>query len=81
MKDPVVRYSPVGAVFDTWCAKTHHADDTALCVQATDLHTANAPASCSARGLNGTLSSELFTEAVDLERTMQEDAPLRSAWT
>ena len=28
MKEPFVKYSPLGAVFDTWWASTHHADVT-----------------------------------------------------
>ncbi|XP_073950886.1 radial spoke head protein 6 homolog A-like [Choristoneura fumiferana] len=33
MKEPVVRYSPVGADLDTWCACTHHALPQSLQIQ------------------------------------------------
>jgi len=35
MKLPVVKYSPVGAVFDTWSLSTHHAFVTTFAFQAT----------------------------------------------
>ena len=45
MKLPVVRYSPDGAVLDTWSWCTHHALVTTLASHAALLHIAMAPTS------------------------------------
>jgi hypothetical protein len=49
MKAPVATYIPVGAVFETWSARTQYADPIALLVQAALLQTVNCAASCANR--------------------------------
>ena len=53
MNEPVERYSPVGAVFETWCAWTHQAEAKILFLQALDRETVKLPASSSASGDSG----------------------------
>ena len=72
MKLPVVRYSPVGAVLDTWWWYTHQALVTTLASHAALLHIAIVPASF--RVLGGTSSPVGFFR-------IQLLAPWRSAWT
>mmetsp|Transcript_30544 Transcript_30544/g.55389 ORF Transcript_30544/g.55389 Transcript_30544/m.55389 type:complete len:402 (+) Transcript_30544:418-1623(+) len=45
MKEPTVRYSPVGAVFDTWCDSTQYADVTIFELHAAERQIVNVPAS------------------------------------
>ena len=53
MKLPVVRYSPDGAVLDTWLGYTHQALVTTLASQAALLQMAIVPASFSVFGGTG----------------------------
>jgi len=71
-KAPVVKYSPVGAVLETWCECTHQADVTTLAFQAFDLQIESAPAATSVFGCTS------FPEGFLIK---QEAAPWISACT
>mmetsp|Transcript_4806 Transcript_4806/g.13451 ORF Transcript_4806/g.13451 Transcript_4806/m.13451 type:complete len:309 (-) Transcript_4806:313-1239(-) len=73
MNEPVAKYSPVGAVLETWCQYTHHADVTILESQAELWHTQNVPAWLSVAGGTGDSASGFLM--------MQLEAPCRSACT
>ena len=77
MKLPVDRYSPAGAVFDTWLAYTHHALLGVFAFHAAEKHTVNAPASSFA------VSEILSAEPGSLLglRMITVDAPCKSACT
>mmetsp|Transcript_19321 Transcript_19321/g.27962 ORF Transcript_19321/g.27962 Transcript_19321/m.27962 type:complete len:294 (-) Transcript_19321:1650-2531(-) len=56
MNEPTVRYSPVGAVLETWWDSTHQADVTIRDAQADDRHIVKLPASRKACSGNGKTS-------------------------
>ena len=81
INDPTVRYSPVGAVFDTWCASTHHAEVMIRLDQALEWHIVKFPASRNACSDNGIISVLWLSLALRrrLARNIQDEAPWTSA--
>ena len=76
MNAPLPRYSPVGAVLDTCCGCTHHADVDAPEPHAAEQQMQKAPACSSVSGGTPGPAGSLL-----LLRTMTEDAPWMSACT
>ena len=79
MNEPTVKYSPVGAVFETWWDSTQYAEVTIFDVQADERQIVNVPASLSARSDKG--MTWVFPSAILLlfARKTQVAAPWTSA--
>ena len=75
MNPPVVKYSPVDAVLDTWSEFTHQADMTAFDSHASEVATERLPAWERVEGGIGASGVE------GLFLIMTDAAPGRSAWT